>query len=294
MRVQHPGDLAHRRAHAGDVRGRRERADPEASAVLGLAKQPFEVRKVNAAIRCEVHLDDGCKPLPPGDFVGVVFVGPDEHDRLAQLLVAAECLVLLRAQELTQLFPDRLTGRRRQEHAEDLLQLVDGTGRTGAAGDDAALGARVHRALDRILSLVQQPAHAAAREVVLGVRVRVDPLQRLQVALDEHQAAARGRVVAVDHQPTTERRVERRVDADDLAAEVLEAPIVHDRDCREIGARHLFLWEGTFSFSHGFPPNFQRLMYVRQRRRKGECPLPTSSAYSSGGGSGEQSGGQSR
>ena len=91
------------------------------------------------------------------------------------------------------------------------------------------LGARVHRALDRVLRLVQQAAHAAAGEVVLGVRVRVDALQRLQVALEEDQAAARGGVVAVDHQAAAERRVERRVDADDLAAEEIEAEVVHGR-----------------------------------------------------------------
>ncbi len=233
VRVQQPRDLVHRRAHAGDVRGRRERADPEAPAVLGLAQQLLEVREVDAAVGGEVHLDDGRESLSPGDFVRVVLVGPDEHDRLARLLVAAEGLVLLGAEELAQLVADRLAGRGRQEHAEDLLQLVDRAGRAGAAGDDAALRARVHRALDRGLRLVQQPAHAAAGQVVLGVRVRVDPLQRLQVALDEHQAAAGGRVVAVDHQPAAERRVERRVDADDLAAEELEAPVVHGGDCIE-------------------------------------------------------------
>ncbi len=71
------------------------------------------------------------------------------------------------------------------DDAEDLLQLVDRAGRARAAGDDAALRAGVDRRLDRALGLVQQPAHAAAGQVVFGVRVGVDALQVLQVALDE-------------------------------------------------------------------------------------------------------------
>ncbi len=188
IRVQQPRDLVHRRAHAGHVRGGGERADPEASPVLGRAQQLLQVREVHAAVGGEVHLDDGRESLPPGDLVRVVLVGADENDRLPRLLVAAEVFEALVPEELAQPLADRLAGRGRQEHAEDLLQLVDRARGTRAAGDDAAVRARVHRALDRALRLVQQPAHAAAGEVVLGVRVRVDTLQRLQVALDEHQA----------------------------------------------------------------------------------------------------------
>ncbi len=119
---------------------------------------------------------------------------------------------------------DRLAGGRRQRDAQDLLQLVDRAGRTRAARDDAAARSGVDGVLDGPLRLVQQPAHAAPGQVVLGVRVGVDALQVLQVALDEVQAAAGRRVVAIHHQPAAERGLERGVDADDLRAEEVEGP----------------------------------------------------------------------
>ena len=225
--MQQSRDLLHLGAHAGDVRGGGERADAQPVPVLGRFEQLRKVREVNAAVRREVHFDDRREALPPRHFVRVVLIGPDEHDGLVRLLEAHERLELLGTQEFAQLVAHRLARRRRQVDAEDLLQLVDGTGGARPAGDDPAVGARVHGALDGVLRLVQQAAHAAAGEVVLGVRVRVDALQRLQVALEEDQAAARGGVVAVDHQAAAERRVERRVDADDLAAEEIEGPVVH-------------------------------------------------------------------
>jgi hypothetical protein len=232
--VQQPRDLAHRRAHAGDVRGGRERADAQPAPVLGRLQQRLEVREVHAAVGREVDLDHGGEPLPPRHLVRVVLVGTDEHHRLVGLLEGAERLEALVPQELLELLAEHPARRGRQRHAQDLLQLVDRARGAGAAGDDAALRAGVHRRLDHRLGLVQQAAHAAAGDVVLGVGVGVAALQGLQVALDEHQAAPRGGVVAIDHQPPAERRVERRVDADDLAAQEVEAPVVHApivRDC---------------------------------------------------------------
>jgi hypothetical protein len=98
-----------------------------------------------------------------------------------------------------QLVAQHAAGRGRQRHAEDLLQLVDRAGGARAAGHDAALRAGVDRRLDHRLGLVQQAAHAAAGDVVLGVGVGVAALQSLQVALDEDQAAPGGGVVAVNH-----------------------------------------------------------------------------------------------
>ncbi len=71
-----------------------------------------------------------------------------------------------------------------------------------------------------LLGLVQQLAHAAAGDVVLGMRVGVDALQALQVGLDESQATPRCGVVAVHHEALTERRLERRIYTDNLLAQV--------------------------------------------------------------------------
>ena len=188
----------------------------------GSCSRCSQVLEVHAAIGGEVHLDDRREALPPGDFVAVMLVGPDEHHRLPRLLEATELLELRVAHEGAQLVAHHLARGRRQRDAEDLLQLVDRAGRARAAGHDAPVRAGVHGALDGALRFVQQAAHAAARQVVFRVRVGVDALQVLQVALDEQQAAARRRVIAIDHQPAAERRLERRIDADDLGAQEIE------------------------------------------------------------------------
>ena len=229
MRMEQPRDLVHGRAHAGDVRGRGERADAHAPLVRGVAQQPLEMREVDAAVRREIDFDDGGEPLAPGDFVRVVLVRAHEHDGLLRLLEAAELVESRIAEEFAQLFTHGLARRRRQRDAEDLLQLVDRPGGARAAGDEPPARSGIDRPLDHALGVVQQPAHAAARQVVLGVGVGVDALQVLQVLLDEGQAAPRGRVVAVHHEPPAERGVEGRVDADDLAAQVFETPVPHGR-----------------------------------------------------------------
>ena len=120
-----------------------------------------------------------------------------------------------RVQHGVDIFP----GCRRQRHTDDLLQFVDGAGRARAARDDAPRRPGVHGFLDRLLGLVQQLRHAAAGDVILGMRVCVDTLQALQVGLHETQAAPRRRVVTIHHEPFAERRVECRIYPDDLLAQ---------------------------------------------------------------------------
>jgi hypothetical protein len=64
--------------------------------------------------------------------------------------------------------------------------------------------------------------HRAAADVVFGVGVGVVALDVLDVLLDQVEAAPGGRVVGVDHQPLAERRGDRRVGADHLAAQELK------------------------------------------------------------------------
>ncbi len=233
MGVQQARNLPHRRAHAGHVRGCRERTDAQATLILRCAQQLRQVREIHAPVGRKPYGDDSGKALPPGHLVGVMLVGTDEHDRLVCLLEPAEFLEPRLAEELPQLLIEHRARGGRQRDAEDLLQLVDRAGGAGATGHDPSLRARVHRALDHALGLVQQVAHAATGDVVLRVGVGVDPLQALQVALDENQAAPGRRVVAVDHEPAAERRVECRIDAHDLAAQEFEIPLVHAGIVRE-------------------------------------------------------------
>ncbi len=222
VRVQQPRNLARGRAHARDVRSRRERTDAQPPLVFGQLQQVPQVLDVHAAIRGEIHFDHGRQPLAPGDFVAVMLVRPHEDHRLLRLLEAPELLELRLAHEGPQLVADDLARGGRQGDAQDLLQLVDRARCTRAARHDPTLRPRVDRALDGALRFVQQPAHAAAGEVVFGVGIGVDALQLLQVLLDEEQAATRRRVVAVHHQAAAERRVEGGVDADDLRAQEVE------------------------------------------------------------------------
>ena len=107
----------------------------------------------------------------------MMFVRTDEDDGLR----ARHSLMI---EQVTEIAPRR----GRQRDADDLLQLVDCTRCARAAGDDAPLRSRVDRILDGLLRLVQQLAHTAARNVVLGMRIRVHALQALQVGLYEAQA----------------------------------------------------------------------------------------------------------
>ena len=143
-------------------------------------------------------------------------VRPDEHDGLGLRQQLAKRRARRRRAGGVEDLVEVLPRRRRQCHADDLLQLVDGPGGPGAARDDAAMLAGVDRVLDRCFRLVQQLRHAAARDVVLGVGVRVDALQALDVGLDESQTPPGRRVVTIDHQTLAERRFECRIDAHNL------------------------------------------------------------------------------
>ena len=70
----------------------------------------------------------------------------------------------------------RLARRGRDSDADDFLQLVDRGGRARAARHDPAGGPGIDGPLDGAFCLVQQLRHAAAGDVVLGVRVRIEPL----------------------------------------------------------------------------------------------------------------------
>ena len=176
--------------------------------------------EVDAAVGIQFDRHHRRVAQPPGDLVRVMFVGPHEHDRLMLPAEPLELAGAILAQEPAETAVEEVAGRRRDGHAEHLLQLDDGAGRAGAAGDDAPAGAGIDGSLDEPLGLLQQAGGAAPGDVVLGVGVGVGLQQALQVALDEQQRPSGGRVVAIDHQALAERRRDGGIGADDLAAEL--------------------------------------------------------------------------
>jgi len=128
------------------------------------------------------------------------------------------------------------------------------TSRIWVAGTGALFGTNpergVYRSLDARLGLVQQLAHAAPGQIVLGVRVGIDSLQALQVFLDEQQTSAGCGVVAIDHQALPEGCLERRIDADDLLPEEIEVPVIHGRIVRGDG-QPPSVFSGPNASAHG-------------------------------------------
>jgi hypothetical protein len=66
---------------AGDVGRRRKGANAHA-AISGGLKQAFELHQIGAAIGRLVDFDDLGATFAPGQDIGMVFIGTDEHDRL--------------------------------------------------------------------------------------------------------------------------------------------------------------------------------------------------------------------
>ncbi len=92
--------------------------------------------EIDIASRVEPHLDALGERLSPRQFVGVVLVRTDKHDRLP----VAEQHVHRLADDVL----DILSRRGRECDADNLLQLVDGAGGAGSASDYATVGARIH------------------------------------------------------------------------------------------------------------------------------------------------------
>ena len=155
----------------------------------------------------------------------MVLVGPHEHHRLMLPQVLGEARVGLLAEQVRQHRGQLLAGSRRQRDADDLLQLVDRAGGAAADADDAAVRAGVDRLLDGAFGLLQQVRHRTAADVVLGMRVGVDALKVLDVALDQAEAAAGGGVIGIHHQAVAERRGHRGIGADHLVAQEWRSPV---------------------------------------------------------------------
>ena len=178
--------------------------------------------QIDTAVVGERHLDDGNQAFAPGDLIGVMLVGADEHDRLMLLAVAFELRCLLLSQKpLQESFEQCATGGG-QLHAHKLLHAVDGAGGTGPTGDDATVRAGIDRLLYAILCLMQDLGGRPSTDIVFGVAVGVELLLAQEIILDKMQRPTGGGVVCIQHQPLPERRLYQVIDADDLFAQVVQ------------------------------------------------------------------------
>ena len=175
--------------------------------------------EIHPAVVGEPDLDDRREPLAPRHLVRVVLVGPDEHDRLPRPQRRLEVLDGLVAEVLAEHTTNAPPGGRRERDPKNLLELVDGPRRAGAAGDEPPVRPRVHGLLDERLGLVEQLRRAAARRVVLSVAVGVEASEVSEVILHEAEAAAGSGEVGVDEGSLAEGRREQRVHAERLLAE---------------------------------------------------------------------------
>ena len=149
--VEQPRDRALIGRDARDVGGRREAADLERPRRV-LDQLLLEVCEIDVAISVLVDHHDLGDRLTPGQLVGVMLEGPDEHDRA---LVVRDLLAELVARV-------EIGG---QPQVHDVDQLVDRAGRAGATEDHQIVGAAADRAVDDLARVVAElgglPAGAA-------------------------------------------------------------------------------------------------------------------------------------
>ena len=155
-----------------------------------------EVLDVDAAVGVLADRHDVGDRFAPRQLVGMVLVRPDEHHRALRTI-----------------------------EPEKADELVDRTGRPGAAEQHHIVVAAVDRPADDAAGLLAQRGGAAAgrRSLGVGVAVRRQHLIADEVLHERERAARRGRV-GVDHAPGSERAVEHRVVADHRATDPIDQP----------------------------------------------------------------------
>ena len=178
-----------------------------------LRERPTERFETNGArLRVLGNLHDQRRALAPWQEVGVVLVRAHQDHRLRLA---------------------RRARSRRQVHAEDEAQLVDGRGRAASREHDhvgvlvRVPDARVARLRDQLARLLAEARGLQAARARGGVRVGVQRQDLIaHVVLDGDEGAPGGGPVRVEHGLPAEGAVERRVRADDIAPNLRE-PVVH-------------------------------------------------------------------
>ena len=186
---------------AGDVGGRRERADLQRP--LGvLLELVAQVVAVDAAVGVLPDHHDVGDRLPPRDLVGVVLVGAEEHHRpLRRRDVLGQRVLVVE--------------HRRHPQPEHADQLGDRTGAARPGEDHHAVVAATDRLPDDLAGLLAQPRRLQPGAAGLGVGVGV-ARQHLVAdeVLDEGERAPGRRVVGVRHPAAPVRRLHHVVVAD--------------------------------------------------------------------------------
>jgi hypothetical protein len=148
--------------------------------------------------------------LPPGQFVGVVLVRPDEHHRP------------LSGRDLVHqpVAPRGPIGDPQFENADELADCRRGA---GPAEDHQVLFAAADRVVDNLPGVFPQSAGGQAGAGALGVGIGVTRQHMVaDHVLDEIQRAARGRVVGISNAPWPIRAVEHLALADDAGPDTLQ------------------------------------------------------------------------
>lgn len=145
---------------------------------------------VDPAIGGERNCHGLGETFPPGDLVGVVFVGADENHRVG-------CMIGQPAK--------RGPCRRRDGDAEYLLQLVDGAGRPGGTGHQTVVGPGIDRRLDGADRLAHPGIAGAPGGAVLAMGVGIVGVQPGHHRLDIRLGAARRGVVGIEERTCPER-----------------------------------------------------------------------------------------
>ena len=185
------GDVAD---DAGDVGGRRERADLERPVGV-LLELVGEERLVDVPVGVLGTDHDVGDRLAPRQLVGVVLERPDEHDRpQVRRDVVGEAVLVLEG--------------RGDPQAEDADQLGDRAGAARAGEDHRAVVVRPARLVHQSPRVLAQPRglQAGAARLGVGVRVAGEHLVPDEV-LEEADRAAGRRVVGVRHPSRPERPV---------------------------------------------------------------------------------------
>ena len=166
--------------------------------------------EVDVAVRVLVDDDDVGDRLPPGELVGVVFVGPEEHhrplrgrDRLGEPVAGGQ------------------PGREAQ--LQDGDQLVHRRRRPGAAEDHQVVVGAADGVADQSSGLLAQPGGLQPGAGALGVGVGVAGQDVVaDEVLDEVERTARSGVVGVGDPPPAVRAVQRRAFTDHTPPDPVE------------------------------------------------------------------------
>ena len=207
--MQHGGDGTAVGQDPGHVRGRRKAADQQRAA-RETGQLAFEVGQVDMPVGVFADNDDVGNRLTPGQLVGMMLIGPDEHDGTLRFRDP-------RGEAETFIQP----GRDAQFQNAD--QLVHRCRRPGPAEDDQVIVCAADRLPDDPAGVLTQPRRLQSRRRALGMGIRIARQNRIvDEVLDEVQCPSRRGVVRIRDAAGAERPVDQLALPDDAPPDPLE------------------------------------------------------------------------